>query len=162
MSARAFVRSHGLGVLKRAARLVFRSPNEKLPSFLGSSDFSPGEDCAILMAAAGVSYLHQGWCGPCVPQGSERQFMRLLTWSSSEPCCDPHLGLWVNLGLFLLLNLHAGVARGLDLWRNRNLRVLLDFQARLACGLDLRLNGCFRGSSTFRLISPAISSGGRT
>ena len=66
---------------------------------------------------------------------SDGQSTRLSTRRSSEPCCDPHLGLWVNLGLFLLLNFHAGVARGLDLWRNET----------------------FGGSSTFGLGSGAVS-----
>ena len=75
---------------------------------------------------------------------SHGQFMRLLAWSRSESCCDPHLGPWVYLIFLLLPNFRTDIARCVDQWRKRNLRVLLSFQASLAYVPDLRLNGDVR------------------
>jgi hypothetical protein len=59
------------------------------------------------------------------------QSTRLLTCRTAASCAPDF---WVNLSLFLILDPHAGIARGRD----------FVFHARLACDLALRLTGCFR------------------
>src|SRR4051794_7373083 len=92
--ARAFVRSHSWA-FSSVPPACFAPPSEKLPSFLGSSDYHPGDRLCDL-----VLWVPRGFVSPpavgvalAFPRVLSDGSPRLFTCRSSEPCCDPHLGL---------------------------------------------------------------------